>query len=52
MLSGAIIQQAAQRLNEAEKTGTQISQFSFAYPEITIVDAYEIQEAYIATIVG
>lgn len=48
MLSGAIIQQAAQRLNEAEKTGTQISQFSLAYPEITIEDAYEIQKAWVA----
>ncbi|EJS87020.1 HpaH [Pasteurella multocida subsp. multocida str. Anand1_buffalo] len=48
MLSEAIIQQAAQRLNEAEKTGTQISQFSLAYPEITIEDAYEIQKAWVA----
>ncbi len=48
MLSEVIIQQAAQRLNEAEKTGTQISQFSLTYPEITIEDAYEIQKAWVA----
>ncbi|MDY4479825.1 MAG: 2-oxo-hepta-3-ene-1,7-dioic acid hydratase [[Pasteurella] aerogenes] len=47
MLSRETIQQAAAQLNQAEKTRTQISQFSLAYPEITIEDAYEIQKAWV-----
>ena len=42
MLDKAKIQELAIQLDEAEKTGQQIRQFSLQYPEITIDDAYAI----------
>jgi 2-oxo-hept-3-ene-1,7-dioate hydratase len=47
MLSRQIIEDLAQRLDQAEKAGTQIRQFSLEYPEITIEDAYAIQEEWV-----
>ena len=38
----------ALRLDTAEKTRTQISQFSLEYPNITIDDAYAIQQPWVA----
>ncbi|PJG85079.1 2-oxo-hept-4-ene-1,7-dioate hydratase [Conservatibacter flavescens] len=48
MLSHDIVNQLAQQLNEAEKNRQQIPQFSLAYPDITIEDAYRIQQAWVA----
>ncbi|AZV95000.1 2-oxo-hepta-3-ene-1,7-dioic acid hydratase [Bordetella sp. J329] len=48
MLSSDIIEQAAARLDEAERSGKQIRQFSLEYPGITIEDAYAIQRAWVA----
>ncbi|SLN70806.1 2-oxo-hept-4-ene-1,7-dioate hydratase [Oceanibacterium hippocampi] len=47
MLDKATIQEAARRLDEAEKTGRQIRQFSLEYPGITIEDGYAIQRAWV-----
>ncbi|MDQ8919785.1 2-oxo-hepta-3-ene-1,7-dioic acid hydratase [Acinetobacter baumannii] len=47
MLDKAKIQELAIQLDEAEKTGQQIRQFSLQYPEITIDDAYAIQKAWV-----
>jgi len=47
MLSSELIQQAAQRLNEAERTRQQIRQFSLDWPEMTIEDAYAVQRAWV-----
>lgn len=47
MLSEQTVAEAARRLDEAEKTRTQIRQFSLDYPEITIEDAYAIQRAWV-----
>jgi 2-oxo-hept-3-ene-1,7-dioate hydratase len=48
MLSQQTIAQAAQRLDNAEKTRTQIRQFSLEMPEITVEDAYAIQKAWVS----
>ena len=48
MLSQQTIAEAARRLDHAEKTRTQIRQFSLDFPEITIEDAYAIQKAWIS----
>jgi len=48
MLSQQTIAEAARRLEQAEKTRTQIRQFSLEWPEITIEDAYAIQKAWVA----
>ena len=40
------IQKLAVRLDQAEKTSTQIRQFSLDHPEITVDDAYAIQKAW------
>lgn len=48
MLAPDIIEQAALRLDQAERSGTQIRQFSLEYPGITIEDAYAIQRAWVA----
>jgi 2-oxo-hept-3-ene-1,7-dioate hydratase len=48
MLSQQTIADAARRLDHAEKTRTQIRQFSIDFPEITIEDAYAIQKAWIS----
>jgi 2-oxo-hept-3-ene-1,7-dioate hydratase len=46
-LSREEIRSAAERLDRAEKTRTQIRQLSLEYPDITIEDAYAIQQAWI-----
>src|SRR5207302_5373492 len=46
-LSREEIRAAAERLDRAEKTRTQIRQLSLEYPEITIEDAYAIQKTWV-----
>src|SRR5947208_14422277 len=46
-LSNDQIRNAAERLDHAEKTRTQIRQISLEYPGITIADAYAIQKAWV-----
>lgn len=46
-LSSHEIQACAKRLHQAEKSRTQIRQFSQDFPGITIADAYAIQKAWI-----
>ena len=48
MLDKQIIDNLAQQLNHAEKTNTQVKQFSLSHPEITIEDAYAVQKAWVA----
>lgn len=48
MLDKATIETLARRLDEAEKTRTQIKQFSLDYPQITMDDAYAIQQQWVA----
>jgi len=48
MLDRSTIQALALRLDTAEKTRTQIRQFSLDYPHITIDDAYAIQQQWVA----
>src|SRR5258708_10954122 len=47
-LSRDEIRGAAERLDHAEKTRTQIRQISLEHPGITIADAYAIQKAWVA----
>lgn len=47
MLDSKIIEDLATQLNQAEKSGVQLKQFSLAQPEITIEDAYAIQKAWV-----
>ena len=47
MLDAHIIQQAAARLDQAERAREQVGQFSLEYPAISIEDAYAIQRAWI-----
>src|SRR5258708_9073160 len=46
-LSKAEIRSAAERLDQAEKTRTQIRQISLEHPGICIADAYAIQKAWV-----
>jgi len=46
-LSNDQIRAAAERLDHAEKTRTQIRQISLEHPGITIADAYAIQKAWV-----
>jgi 2-oxo-hept-3-ene-1,7-dioate hydratase len=48
MLDSTLIQQAADRLDTAERTRQQVAQFSLSYPDITLDDAYAIQRAWVA----
>lgn len=48
MLDASIIQQAAARLDAAERSREQVRQFSLDYPSISIDDAYAIQRAWVA----
>jgi 2-oxo-hept-3-ene-1,7-dioate hydratase len=48
MLDQRLIQQAAARLNQAERSREQVRQFSLDHPGITIDDAYAIQRAWVA----
>jgi 2-oxo-hept-3-ene-1,7-dioate hydratase len=47
MLDEHSIQDAARRLDESERTRTQIRQLSLQYPGITIDDAYAVQKAWV-----
>lgn len=47
MLSEKTIAELALRLDAAEKTRTQIRQFSLEFPDMTIEDAYAVQRAWI-----
>lgn len=47
MIDNKSIEDAVQRLDEAEKTGIQIKQLSLQYPDMTIEDAYTIQKAWV-----
>jgi 2-oxo-hept-3-ene-1,7-dioate hydratase len=47
MLDASIIQQAAARLDAAERSREQVRQFSLDFPNITIEDAYAIQRAWV-----
>lgn len=48
MLDAHIIQQAAARLDQAERSREQVGQFSLEHPSISIEDAYAIQRAWVA----
>lgn len=48
MLDSTLIQQAAARLDAAERSRQQVRQFSLDHPAITIEDAYAIQRAWVA----
>ncbi|MFC3859839.1 2-oxo-hept-4-ene-1,7-dioate hydratase [Deinococcus antarcticus] len=48
MLTPEQIKDAATRLHHAEETRTQITQLSRQYPDITIEDAYQVQDAWVA----
>ena len=48
MLDASIIQHAAARLDQAERSREQVGQFSLEHPAITIEDAYAIQRAWVA----
>lgn len=46
-MDNAVIDGLARRLDEAEKTGRQLRQFSLEHPGITIADAYAIQRRWV-----
>ncbi|MBW8753744.1 MAG: 2-oxo-hepta-3-ene-1,7-dioic acid hydratase [Sphingomonadales bacterium] len=46
-LAPAIVSQLAASLDQAERTQTQIDHFSILHPEITVDDAYAIQQAWV-----
>jgi 2-oxo-hept-3-ene-1,7-dioate hydratase len=48
MLDDATIQALARRLDAAEKSRTQLRQFSLDHPEMTIADGYAVQTAWVA----
>lgn len=52
MLKKSTIEELARRLDESERTRRQIRQFSLEYPEITIEDAYAIQQKWVALKLG
>ena len=52
MLTPAQIQDAAHRLDEAERSRVQLRQLSRQYPEMTIDDAYAVQAAWVAHKLG
>jgi 2-oxo-hept-3-ene-1,7-dioate hydratase len=52
MLDQRTIDELARRLDQARKNRTQIRQFSLEFPGITIDDAYAIQKAWVALMVG
>ena len=47
-IDDATIAAFADRLDEAERTGTQIGQFSLERPEMTLEDGYRVQRAWVA----
>ena len=52
MLDRRTIDELARRLDQARKNRAQIRQFSIEFPGITIDDAYAIQKAWVALMVG
>jgi 2-oxo-hept-3-ene-1,7-dioate hydratase len=52
ILDDALIEDAARRLDEAERDRTPIRQLSLQYPEMTIEDAYAVQRAWVADKLG
>lgn len=46
-LDPSIVEACAAQLDEAERTRTQIGQFSLAYPDMTVDDGYMIQRAWV-----
>ena len=48
MLPAATVEECALRLHDAERTQTQIRQFSLEFPSMGIEDAYAIQSAWVA----
>jgi 2-oxo-hept-3-ene-1,7-dioate hydratase len=51
-LDDAMIEDAARRLDEAERTRTPIRQLSLQYPQMTVEDAYAVQRAWVADQLG
>ena len=49
MLNSVAVRQCAEALDQAERTRTQIGQLSLRYPDMTIADAYAIQQAWVET---
>jgi 2-oxo-hept-3-ene-1,7-dioate hydratase len=47
-MKSEVVQQIAQSLDTAERTGSQIGQLSLAYPDMTVEDAYSVQRAWVA----
>lgn len=47
MLTDQQVALAAQELDRAEKTRTQMRQLSLTYPDMTIADAYRVQKAWV-----
>lgn len=47
MLDRDLIQAAAERLDEAERCGRQLRQFSLEWPQMSIEDGYAIQRAWV-----
>ena len=52
MLTQQQIDDAAARLDDAERTRKQIGQLSLQYPAITVEDAYAIQKTWVAAKIG
>src|ERR1700691_1166212 len=52
MLDEISIRDAAKRLDESERSGTQIHQLSIQHPAMTIDDAYAVQKACVALKTG
>ncbi|MEQ8663451.1 MAG: 2-oxo-hepta-3-ene-1,7-dioic acid hydratase, partial [Gammaproteobacteria bacterium] len=48
MLDPTTIDALAVRLDEAERSRTQVGQFSLAHPDMTIADGYAVQRAWVA----
>jgi 2-oxo-hept-3-ene-1,7-dioate hydratase len=46
-LSQSVIEKLAARLDEAERTRTQIGQFSLEYPDMTLEDGYLVSRAWV-----
>lgn len=47
-LEDRIVAQLAARLDESERTGTQIGQFSLEHPDMTLADGYAVSRAWVA----
>ena len=51
-MNPALIAELAKRLDQAERSRVQVRQFSLDYPDLTIDDAYAIQQAWVKLKVG